>query len=159
MPSATTDLSNNNNNGNNNGNNNINNNSGPHNNNSNNNERHDNNGPNHATRDHIPPDDVNADEDTDVGYGIPEQSYADILDPDLQPEPPIPNDAESQAIYRAHQLMAKKYFKVDSHIYYTQDFKDKVIQEMDSVEREKKINLLRKMKDKVRRLQISKLTI
>lgn len=155
MPSPTTDLSNNNNNGNNNNNNN----SGPYNNRHNNNERHDNNGPNHATRDHISPDDVNADEDTDVGYGIPEQSYADILDPDLQPEPPIPNDAESQAIYRAHRLMAKDYLLVDSHIYYTQDLKDKVIQEMDGVEREKKLDLLSKMKDKVSWLKTSKLTI
>lgn len=150
MPSGgnntTTDLTNNNNN------NNHNNNSS-HNNNSNNNEHLGNGLLSHATNEHSDAD-ADDDVDADAGCGFTEQSLADILDPELQPEPPIPNDAESQAIYRAHRHMAKEYLSVDTNIYYAQDFKDKLILQMDRTEREQKMELLRKMKDKVKRRYI-----
>lgn len=140
---TTTDLTNNNNN-----NNNHNNNSS-HNNNGNNNEHLGNGRLSHATIEHSDADADDDDVDADAGCGFTEQSLADILDPELQPEPPIPNDAESQAIYRAHRHMAKEYLSVDTNIYYAQDFKDKLILQMDRTEREQKMDLLRKMKDKV----------
>ncbi|XP_023031006.1 mitogen-activated protein kinase kinase kinase 7 [Drosophila willistoni] len=88
-----------------------------------------------------------ADVDTDENDGT-EQSLAEILDPELQPEPPIPNNPESQAIYRAHRHMAKEYLSVDTNLYYAQDFKEKLILQMDRTEREQKQDLLRKIKDK-----------
>lgn len=91
--------------------------------------------------------DVDVDPDEDENDGT-EQSLAEILDPELQPEPPIPNDAESQLIYRDHRHMAKEYLSVDTNLYYAQDFKDKLIVQMDRTEREQKQELLRKMKDK-----------
>ncbi|XP_043658326.1 mitogen-activated protein kinase kinase kinase 7 isoform X2 [Drosophila teissieri] len=91
--------------------------------------------------------DVDVDPDEDENDGT-EQSLAEILDPELQPEPPIPNDAESQLIYREHRHMAKEYLSVDTNLYYAQDFKDKLIVQMDRTEREQKQELLRKMKDK-----------
>lgn len=90
--------------------------------------------------------DTDADEDENDGT---EQSLAEILDPELQPEPPIPNNAESQLIYREHRHMAKEYLSVDTNLYYAQDFKDKLILQMDRAEREQKQELLRKIKDKV----------
>lgn len=93
--------------------------------------------------------DLDVDADVDAGCGCTEQSLADILDPDLQPEPPIPNNAESQAIYRDHRHMAKEYLSVDTNLYYAQDFKEKLILQMDRFEREQKQELLRKIKDKV----------
>ncbi|KAM8719367.1 hypothetical protein ACLKA7_011995 [Drosophila subpalustris] len=92
--------------------------------------------------------DLDVDADVDAGCGCTEQSLADILDPELQPEPPIPNNAESQAIYRDHRHMAKEYLSVDTNLYYAQDFKEKLILQMDKVEREQKQELLRKIKDK-----------
>lgn len=142
---TTTDLTNNNNSNNNN---NHNNNSS-HNHNSNNNEHLGNGLLSHAPNEQSDAD-ADDDVDADAGCGFTEQSLADILDPELQPEPPIPNDAESQAIYRAHRHMAKEYLSVDTNIYYAQDFKDKLILQMDRTEREQKMELLRKMKDKVR---------
>ncbi|XP_016954585.1 mitogen-activated protein kinase kinase kinase 7 isoform X1 [Drosophila biarmipes] len=91
--------------------------------------------------------DVAVDPDEDENDGT-EQSLAEILDPELQPEPPIPNDAESQLIYREHRHMAKEYLSVDTNLYYAQDFKDKLIVQMDRTEREQKQELLRKIKDK-----------
>ncbi|KAH8266564.1 hypothetical protein KR018_001423 [Drosophila ironensis] len=88
---------------------------------------------------------VDADEDENDGTA---QSLADILDPELQPEPPIPNNAESQSIYREHRHMAKEYLSVDTNLYYAQDFKEKLIVQMDRTEREQKQELLRKIKDK-----------
>ncbi|KAH8362228.1 hypothetical protein KR200_007935 [Drosophila serrata] len=90
-------------------------------------------------------DTTDADEDENDGT---EQSLAEILDPELQPEPPIPNNAESQEIYREHRHMAKEYLSVDTNLYYAQDFKDKLILQMDRAEREQKQELLRKIKDK-----------
>ncbi|BFG01361.1 mitogen-activated protein kinase kinase kinase 7 [Drosophila madeirensis] len=87
------------------------------------------------------------DVDTDENDGT-EQSLAEILDPELQPEPPIPNNAESQSIYREHRHMAKEYLSVDTNLYYAQDFKDKLILQMDLAERDQKQELLRKIKDK-----------
>ncbi|KAH8292881.1 hypothetical protein KR044_002698 [Drosophila immigrans] len=92
--------------------------------------------------------DLDVDADVDSGCGYTEQSLADILDPELQPEPPIPNNAESQAIYRDHRHMAKEYLSLDTNLYYAQDFKDKLILQMDKIEREQKQELLRKIKDK-----------
>ncbi|KAH8387974.1 hypothetical protein KR093_010732 [Drosophila rubida] len=92
--------------------------------------------------------DLDVDADVDAGCGYTEQSLADILDPELQPEPPIPNNAESQAIYRDHRHMAKEYLSLDTNLYYAQDFKDKLILQMDKIEREQKQELLRKIKDK-----------
>ncbi|XP_017872134.1 PREDICTED: mitogen-activated protein kinase kinase kinase 7 [Drosophila arizonae] len=92
--------------------------------------------------------DVDGDGDGDAGCGCTEQSLAEILDPELQPEPPIPNNAESQAIYRDHRHMAKEYLRVDTNLYYAQDFKDKLILQMDPIEREQKQEILRKMKDR-----------
>jgi len=94
--------------------------------------------------------DLDVDTDVDAGCGCTEQSLADILDPELQPEPPIPNNPESQAIYRDHRHMAKEYLSVDTNLYYAQDFKEKLILQMDRIEREQKQELLRKIKDKVR---------
>ncbi|XP_017050476.1 mitogen-activated protein kinase kinase kinase 7 isoform X2 [Drosophila ficusphila] len=91
--------------------------------------------------------DVAVDPDEDENDGT-EQSLAEILDPELQPEPPIPNDAESQLIYREHRHMAKEYLSVDTNLYYAQDFKEKLIVQMDRSEREQKQELLRKIKDK-----------
>ncbi|XP_016986773.1 mitogen-activated protein kinase kinase kinase 7 isoform X2 [Drosophila rhopaloa] len=91
--------------------------------------------------------DVAVDPDEDENDGT-EQSLAEILDPELQPEPPIPNDAESQLIYREHRHMAKEYLSVDTNLYYAQDFKEKLIVQMDRTEREQKQELLRKIKDK-----------
>ncbi|XP_016996251.2 mitogen-activated protein kinase kinase kinase 7 isoform X2 [Drosophila takahashii] len=91
--------------------------------------------------------DVAVDPDEDENDGT-EQSLAEILDPELQPEPPIPNDAESQLIYREHRHMAKEYLSVDTNLYYAQDFKEKLIVQMDRNEREQKQELLRKIKDK-----------
>ncbi|KAH8357465.1 hypothetical protein KR084_012494 [Drosophila pseudotakahashii] len=91
--------------------------------------------------------DVDVDPDEDENDGT-EQSLAEILDPELQPEPPIPNDAESQLIYREHRHMAKEYLSVDTNLYYAQDFKEKLIVQMDRSEREQKQELLRKIKDK-----------
>lgn len=138
----TTDLTNNNNNN--------------QNNNSNNNEIYLSNGLlSHAPNANDPNDcvdadlDVDADADVDAGCGCTEQSLAEILDPELQPEPPIPNNVESQAIYRDHRHMAKEYLSVDTNLYYAQDFKEKLILQMDRFEREQKQELLRKIKDKV----------
>ncbi|EDW65310.1 mitogen-activated protein kinase kinase kinase 7 [Drosophila virilis] len=137
----TTDLTNNNNNN--------------QNNNSNNNEIYLSNGLlSHAPNANDPNDcvdadlDVDADADVDAGCGCTEQSLAEILDPELQPEPPIPNNVESQAIYRDHRHMAKEYLSVDTNLYYAQDFKEKLILQMDRFEREQKQELLRKIKDK-----------
>ncbi|KAH8397943.1 hypothetical protein KR222_006848 [Zaprionus bogoriensis] len=145
---TTTDLTNNNNNNSNNNNNNI------AINNSNNNENNTNGLLGHAPNANSEcaveavGDDVDAEEDVDAGCGFTDQSLAEILDPELQPEPPIPNNAESQAIYRAHRHMAKAYLSVDTNIYYAQDFKDKLVLQMDRTEREQKMELLRKIKDK-----------
>ncbi|XP_034099882.1 mitogen-activated protein kinase kinase kinase 7 [Drosophila albomicans] len=91
---------------------------------------------------------VDVDPDVDSGCGYTEQSLAEILDLELQPEPPIPNNAESQAIYRDHRHMAKEYLSLDTNLYYAQDFKEKLILQMDQIEREQKKELLRKIKDK-----------
>lgn len=87
------------------------------------------------------------DEDENDGTA---QSLAEILDPELQPEPPIPNNPESQTIYREHRHMAKEYLSVDTNLYYAQDFKEKLIVQMDRAEREQKQELLRKINHKVR---------
>ncbi|EDV95141.1 mitogen-activated protein kinase kinase kinase 7 [Drosophila grimshawi] len=92
--------------------------------------------------------DEDTDADVDANCGCTEQSLAEILDPELQPEPPIPNNAESQAIYRDHRHMAKEYLSVDTNLYYAQDFKEKLILQMDRIERDQKQELLRKIKDK-----------
>ncbi|XP_023161432.1 mitogen-activated protein kinase kinase kinase 7 [Drosophila hydei] len=134
---------------------NNNNNNNSHNNSSNNNETYLSNGLlSHAASAGNPNDsvdanvDASADADADAGCGCTEQSLAEILDPELQPEPPIPNNAESQAIYRDHRHMAKEYLSVDTNLYYAQDFKDKLILQMDRIEREQKQEILRKIKDK-----------
>ncbi|EDV30048.1 uncharacterized protein Dana_GF15984 [Drosophila ananassae] len=85
------------------------------------------------------------DEDENDGTA---QSLAEILDPELQPEPPIPNNPESQTIYREHRHMAKEYLSVDTNLYYAQDFKEKLIVQMDRAEREQKQELLRKINHK-----------
>lgn len=140
---------------------NNNNNNNSHNNSSNNNETYLSNGLlSHAASAGNPNDsvdanvDASADADADAGCGCTEQSLAEILDPELQPEPPIPNNAESQAIYRDHRHMAKEYLSVDTNLYYAQDFKDKLILQMDRIEREQKQEILRKIKDKVRSLNL-----
>ncbi|XP_030378982.1 mitogen-activated protein kinase kinase kinase 7 [Scaptodrosophila lebanonensis] len=95
----------------------------------------------------------NNDEDSDRCADMEEndgtdQSLAEMLDPELQPVLPIPNNAESQAIYRDHRHMAKEYLAVDTSLYYAQDFKEKLILQMDGMEREDKKDLLRKIKHK-----------
>ncbi|ALC49769.1 Tak1 [Drosophila busckii] len=85
--------------------------------------------------------------DADENDGT-EQSLAEILDPELQPLPPIANNPESQAIYRDHRHMAKEFLRVDTNLYYAQDFKEKLILQMDRSEREQKQERLRKIKDK-----------
>ncbi|XP_034484048.1 mitogen-activated protein kinase kinase kinase 7 [Drosophila innubila] len=147
---TTTDLTNNNNNNNNNN----------HNNNSNNNDNITNGLLSHAPNananeknDCVDAEvdldlDLDVDADVDAGCGCTEQSLAVLLDPELQPEPPIPNNAESLAIYRDHRHMAKEYLSVDTNLYYAQDFKEKLILQMDQIERAEKKDLLRKIKDR-----------
>ncbi|XP_037932756.1 mitogen-activated protein kinase kinase kinase 7-like [Teleopsis dalmanni] len=90
-------------------------------------------------------DEVETDEDENDGT---DQSLAEMLDPELQPEPPIPNNSQSQEIYLEHRRLAKEYLQVDTKLYYAQDFKDKLLIQMPPQEREQKQELLKKMSEK-----------
>ncbi|XP_054728629.1 mitogen-activated protein kinase kinase kinase 7-like [Anastrepha obliqua] len=81
-------------------------------------------------------------------------SLAEMLDPELQPEQPIPDNEESQAIYREHRRLAKEYLRVDTKLYYAQDFKEKILIGLDPEERQKKQEMLRKIQEKQELLEL-----
>lgn len=88
-------------------------------------------------------------EDVDDNDDSDDPPLAEMLDPELQPEQPIPDNEESQAIYREHRRLAKEYLRVDTRLYYAQDFKEKILIGLDPEERQKKQEMLRKIKEKV----------
>ena len=104
--------------------------------------------PSEAKNPNIPIDTVDSDLDEDEDNG---QSWHEMLDPELQPEQPIADNPESQEIYREHIRLAKEYLRVDTNLYYKQDIKDKFLSQMGPEERREKEELLKKMKEKVRR--------
>lgn len=77
------------------------------------------------------------------------QSWHEMLDPDLQPEPPIENNYESQQIYEEHKQLAKAYLQVDTNLYYARDFKRKFLADLEPTERREKEELLQKLNEKV----------
>lgn len=91
-----------------------------------------------------------------------------ILDPHLRPIPPA-NDPTSQKIYKDHIDLAQEYFKVrklmifdgilmifmfslqtQTKIAYLSKHKEAILQEMTPEERIKRLEILSKLKDKVR---------
>uniref|UniRef100_A0A034VPL7 Mitogen-activated protein kinase kinase kinase 7 n=1 Tax=Bactrocera dorsalis TaxID=27457 RepID=A0A034VPL7_BACDO len=95
-----------------------------------------------------------AHEDVDDNDDSDDPPLAEMLDPELQPEQPIPDNEESQAIYREHRRLAKEYLRVDTRLYYAQDFKEKIILGLDPEERQKKQEMLRKIKEKQELLEL-----
>ncbi|XP_018800289.1 PREDICTED: mitogen-activated protein kinase kinase kinase 7-like [Bactrocera latifrons] len=93
-------------------------------------------------------------EDVDDNDDSDDPPLAEMLDPELQPEQPIPDNEESQAIYREHRRLAKEYLRVDTRLYYAQDFKEKIILGLDPEERQKKQEMLRKIKEKQELLEL-----
>ncbi|XP_067641686.1 mitogen-activated protein kinase kinase kinase 7-like [Eurosta solidaginis] len=93
-------------------------------------------------------DEVDDNDDTD------DPSLAEMLDPELQPEQPIPDNEESQAIYREHRRLAKEYLRVDTKLYYAQDFKEKILIQLEPEERQKKQETLRKINEKQELLEL-----
>uniref|UniRef100_A0A0A1XII8 Mitogen-activated protein kinase kinase kinase 7 n=1 Tax=Zeugodacus cucurbitae TaxID=28588 RepID=A0A0A1XII8_ZEUCU len=93
-------------------------------------------------------------EDVDDNDDSDDPPLAEMLDPELQPEQPIADNEESQAIYREHRRLAKEYLRVDTRLYYAQDFKEKIIQGLDPEERQKKQEMLRKIKEKQELLEL-----
>lgn len=88
--------------------------------------------------------DTDLDEDEENG-----QPLEVLLDPELQPEQPIPDNAESQEIFKEHRRLAMEYLKVNTNLYYAQDIKEKILVQMDPAERQEKQELLKKLKEKV----------
>lgn len=84
------------------------------------------------------------DEEEDNG-----QSWHKILDPELQPEQPIPGNKESMEIYADHSRLAKEYFTVETELYFSQNLRNQVLQNMDPEQRKQKEILLQKLKDRV----------
>ncbi|XP_036319507.1 mitogen-activated protein kinase kinase kinase 7-like [Rhagoletis pomonella] len=92
--------------------------------------------------------DANDNDDTD------DPSLAEMLDPELQPEQPIPDNEESQSIYREHRRLAKEYLRVDTRLYYAQDIKEKILIGLDPEERQKKQDMLKKIQEKQELLEL-----
>lgn len=83
-----------------------------------------------------------------------EQSWHEMLDNELQPEPPLDNSIESKDIYYEHKRLAKEYLRIDTNIYYAKDFKEKFLEQMAPDERQQKEELLRKFNEKVELLEL-----
>lgn len=88
--------------------------------------------------------DSDPDEDDDNG-----QSWHEVLDTELQPETPIPDNPESQEIYAEHIRLAKQYLKTQTKLYFSQKFKENILEEMSPEEQKEKEELLQKLKEKV----------
>ncbi|XP_065363924.1 mitogen-activated protein kinase kinase kinase 7 [Calliphora vicina] len=93
--------------------------------------------------------DNDPDEDEDNG-----QSWHEMLDPELQPEPPIPDNQESQEIYADHSRLAKEYLRVETKLYFSQELRAKILQQMDPEEKREKEELLKKLKEKEELLEL-----
>lgn len=93
------------------------------------------------------------DDDYDDDYAA-DQSLHQMLDPSLQPEPPIPNNRLSQEIYQDHTRLAKEYLRVDTELYYATDRRDKYLASLDPEEREQKIILMKKLEEKEELLEL-----
>ncbi|XP_059223347.1 mitogen-activated protein kinase kinase kinase 7 [Stomoxys calcitrans] len=87
--------------------------------------------------------DTDLDEDEENG-----QPLEELLDPELQPEQPIPDNAESQEIFKEHRRLAMEYLKVNTSLYYAQDIKERILIQMAPQERQEKQELLKRMKEK-----------
>uniref|UniRef100_W8B943 Mitogen-activated protein kinase kinase kinase 7 n=1 Tax=Ceratitis capitata TaxID=7213 RepID=W8B943_CERCA len=95
-----------------------------------------------------------AHEDVEENDDSDDPPLAEMLDPELQPEQPIADNEESQAIYRDHRRLAKEYLRVDTRLYYAQDFKEKILLGLDPEERQQKQEMLRKIKEKQELLEL-----
>lgn len=95
----------------------------------------------------LPIDTTDTDLDEDDENGQPLEV---LLDPELQPEQPIPDNAESQEIFKEHRRLAMEYLKVNTKLYYAQDIKERILLQMDPAERQEKQELLKKIKEKVK---------
>ncbi|KAM7349123.1 TGF-beta activated kinase 1 [Cochliomyia hominivorax] len=93
--------------------------------------------------------DNDPDEDDENG-----QSWHQMLDPELQPEPPIPDNQQSQEIYADHTRLAKEYLRVETKLCFSQEFKERILQQMDPEEQKEKTELLRKLKEKQELLEL-----
>ncbi|XP_037900422.1 mitogen-activated protein kinase kinase kinase 7 [Glossina fuscipes] len=82
------------------------------------------------------------------------ESWHEMLDTELQPEQPIADNAESQEIYNDHRHLAKEYLRVNTNLYYVQDFKEKYLLKMDPEERREKEQILQKMSEKTELLEL-----
>lgn len=85
-------------------------------------------------------------DDTEEGNS---QSWLEMLDPDLQPEPPLKDNVESQQIYQEHKRLAKTFLQVDTNLYYARDFKKKFLADLNPNDRKEKEELLQKLNEKV----------
>ncbi|XP_073833665.1 TGF-beta activated kinase 1 isoform X2 [Musca autumnalis] len=99
----------------------------------------------------LPIDTTDTDLDEDDENGQPLEV---LLDPELQPEQPIPDNAESQEIFKEHRRLAMEYLKVNTKLYYAQDIKEKILMQMDPAERQEKQELLKKIKEKQELLEL-----
>ncbi|XP_061397313.1 mitogen-activated protein kinase kinase kinase 7-like, partial [Musca vetustissima] len=97
----------------------------------------------------IDSNDTDLDEDDENG-----QPLEVLLDPELQPEQPIPDNAESQEIFKEHRRLAMEYLKVNTKLYYAQDIKERILMQMDPGERQEKQELLKKIKEKQELLEL-----
>ncbi|XP_075158409.1 TGF-beta activated kinase 1 [Haematobia irritans] len=82
------------------------------------------------------------------------QPLEELLDPELQPEQPIPDNAESQEIFKEHRRLAMEYLRVNTNLYYAQDIKERILIQMDPQERQEKQELLKKMKERQELLEL-----
>ncbi|XP_005177033.1 mitogen-activated protein kinase kinase kinase 7 isoform X2 [Musca domestica] len=99
----------------------------------------------------LPIDTTDTDLDEDDENGQPLEV---LLDPELQPEQPIPDNAESQEIFKEHRRLAMEYLKVNTKLYYAQDIKERILLQMDPAERQEKQELLKKIKEKQELLEL-----
>ena len=71
-----------------------------------------------------------------------------ILDPHLRPIAPA-NHITSQKIYNEHKELAQDYLKVQTEIAYLTKQRESLLQNMSQEERDKRLDMCNKLKEKV----------
>lgn len=71
-----------------------------------------------------------------------------ILDPHLRPIAPA-NHVTSQKIYNEHKELAQEYLKVQTEIAYLTKQRESLLQNMSQEERDKRLDICNKLKEKV----------
>ncbi|XP_055389542.1 mitogen-activated protein kinase kinase kinase 7 [Condylostylus longicornis] len=86
--------------------------------------------------------------DDDSNIDDADESYHLILDSELQPETPDPNNKLSQKIFKEHKKLAKEYLQVDEELYYANAEKQKLLDSMEPEERNRKLQFIKKVAEK-----------